>query len=137
MTIKMQRPLLLVGCGKMGSALLSGWLQLGMLKDGGHFVEPMGAAQFLDTAGLKIHKSADDLPEGLNPEVIVFAVKPQQMATVVPTYKRFSSQRTLFLSIAAGTPTTFFETTLGGDAAIIRAMPNTPAAIGKTAPIGN
>ena len=131
MTIKMQRPLLLVGCGKMGSALLSGWLQRGMLKGGGHIVEPMGAAQFLDTAGLKIHKSADDLPEGLNPEVIVFAVKPQQMATVVPAYKRFGSQQTLFLSIAAGTPTTFFETTLGGDAAIIRAMPNTPAAIGK------
>lgn len=131
MAIAMQRPLLLVGCGKMGSALLSGWLQRDMLRDGRHIVEPMGAPQFADTSGLIIHKCADDLPERLHPEVVVFAVKPQQMGEVVPAYKRYVSPQTLFLSIAAGTTITFFETALGGDAAIIRAMPNTPAAIGQ------
>ncbi len=131
MELTMHRPLLLIGCGKMGSALLSGWLKRDMLGEGIHIVEPMGATQFAEIAGVKIHKNVNDLPEGLTPEVIVFAVKPQKMEEVAPAYKQFVSPHTLFLSIAAGTTITFFESTLGRNAAIIRAMPNTPAAIGK------
>jgi len=73
----------------------------------------------------------EDLPPDLDPEVVVFAIKPQQMASVAPHYRRFAKPQTLFVSIAAGTPIRFFEGSLGADAAIVRAMPNTPAAIGQ------
>lgn len=129
MTGVMERPLLLVGCGKMGSAKLTGWLESGIAGAGVHIVDPAGAPDA--TPGARVHVVADDgaLPADLDPEVVVFAVKPQQMADVVPSYRRFVKPETLFLSIAAGTPIRFFEDQLGADAAIIRAMPNTPAAI--------
>jgi pyrroline-5-carboxylate reductase len=82
-------------------------------------------------AGIRTVARADELPPDLNPEVVVFAVKPQQMAEVAPQYRRFAKPDTLFLSIAAGTPIRFFEERLGSRAAVVRAMPNTPAAIGR------
>lgn len=131
MTTALQRPLLLVGCGKMGSALLSGWLGQGVLGAGAVIVEPMGADHLAGDASLSLHKDAAELPGDLDPEVVVFAVKPQQMGDVAPAYRRFVSTGTMFLSIAAGTTIGFFEQALGADAAIVRAMPNTPAAIGQ------
>jgi pyrroline-5-carboxylate reductase len=125
------RPLLLVGCGKMGSAMLSGWRESGIAAAGVYVVEPMGASGVKLGAGAHAVTRAEDLPAGLDPEVVVFAVKPQQMPEVAPQYRRFAKAGTLFLSIAAGTPIRFFEGRLGGDAAIVRAMPNTPAAIGQ------
>ena len=70
---------------------------------------------------------------------MVFAIKPQQMAAALPAYRRFVRPETVFLSIAAGKTIGFFEGHLGREAAIVRAMPNTPAAIGQgiTAMIGN
>ncbi len=125
------RPLLLVGCGKMGSAMLSGWRESGIAAAGVYVVEPMGLSGIAKAAGTHVVAGAADLPAGLDPEVVVFAVKPQQMPEVAPHYRRFAKAGTLFLSIAAGTPIRFFEERLGGDAAIVRAMPNTPAAIGQ------
>ena len=131
MTTSLQRPLLLVGCGKMGSAMLSGWVDQNVLSAGAAIVEPMGADQFTDNEALSLHGDAAEIADDFDPEVVVFAVKPQMMADIVPDYRRFSSSDTLFLSIAAGTTIKFFEKILGTDAAIVRAMPNTPAAIGK------
>ena len=70
-------------------------------------------------------------PANLDPEVVVFAVKPQQMDAVAPSYARFASPSCVFLSIAAGKTISYFEGQVGTEAAIIRAMPNTPAAIGQ------
>jgi len=131
MTGVLDRPLLLVGCGKMGSALLAGWRESGIVAAGVHVVEPMGVGGVAAGADVRAVTRVDDLPKGLDPEVVVFAVKPQQMAEVAPPYRRFVKSGTLFLSIAAGTPIRFFEEKLGRDAAIVRAMPNTPAAIGR------
>lgn len=131
MTEKMKRPLLLVGCGKMGGAMLSGWRDSGIAAAGVAVVEPFGAADFADASDVTIYADASDLPEDLDPEVIVFAVKPQQMDAVAPAYARFSSGNCVFLSIAAGKTIGYFEQQVGGEAAIIRAMPNTPAAIGQ------
>jgi pyrroline-5-carboxylate reductase len=127
----MERPLLLVGCGKMGGALLSGWLESGIASAGVEVVEPMGAAAFEGKPGVRIHAAIDGLAGDLDPEVVVFAVKPQQMDEAAPFYKKFVSPSTAFLSIAAGTTIAYFEDRLGADAAIVRAMPNTPAAIGQ------
>jgi len=128
MSEKLERPLLLVGCGKMGGAMLAGWLDSGIVSAGVSIVEPQG----VDASGnVEVVADAAELAAALDPEVVVFAVKPQQMADVLPHYRRFTKPGTLFLSIAAGTPIRVFEEHLGSDAAIVRAMPNTPAAIGQ------
>jgi pyrroline-5-carboxylate reductase len=94
-------------------------------------VEPQGSAGIPVRSDVHVVASVDELPADLDPEVVVFAVKPQHMEEVAPYYRHFSTPRTLFLSIAAGTPIRFFQEKLGAEAAIVRAMPNTPAAIGQ------
>lgn len=129
--MKPTRPMILVGCGKMGGALLSGWLKSGACDAGVHIVEPFGVPQFETDPRVSLYKDVAELPQGLDPECIIFAVKPQQMSNVVPAYATFSSSSTAFISIAAGTTIDFFETVLGSNSAIIRCMPNTPSAIGR------
>jgi pyrroline-5-carboxylate reductase len=131
MSTTMQRPLLLAGCGKMGGAMLSGWCDSGITASGVMVVEPMGAAAFESKPGVTTVASADGIPAEFDPKVVVFAVKPQQMDNVVPGYARFAKPDTVFMSIAAGKTIGYFEQHLGANAAIVRAMPNTPAAIGQ------
>src|SRR3546814_10383391 len=90
MAAVLDRPLLLVGCGKMGSAMLSGWRESGIVAAGVHIVEPMGAGGVAPGTGVKAVGRAEDLPRDLDPEVVVFAVKPQQMAEVAPQYRKFA-----------------------------------------------
>jgi len=126
----MATAILLVGCGKMGRALLEGWLATGTDAAHVHIVEPGPVDQAGLPAGIGLHQNIDSLPESYSPNVVVFAVKPQIMGEVAPAYKRFAGNAdTVFLSIAAGRTIGFFEGALGSDAAIVRAMPNTPAAI--------
>lgn len=110
--------ILLVGCGKMGGAMQARWQELSLYKDI-CIVEPSNSPV----------KSIDDIPSSFKPDIIVFAVKPQTLPDIIDGYKKYSG--TLILSIAAGKPISFFERHLGKDAKIIRAMPNTPASIGK------
>jgi pyrroline-5-carboxylate reductase len=123
--------LLLVGCGQMGGALLRGWRGRQLAKSY-IIVEPgPGAASFASERDVTALAAADGLPADLRPDVIVFAVKPQMMGEVLPGYRRFAGSGTLFLSIAAGKTLGFFARHLGPGAAVVRAMPNTPAAIGR------
>lgn len=128
---RLTRPLLLIGCGKMGGAMLAGWLESGIAGGGVVVVDPAGAAAFAGRGGVSIHGSMDSLPADLNPEVVIFAVKPQQMDDAAVPAARFAGPGTVFLSIAAGKPISYFAGHLGAGAAIVRAMPNTPAAIGQ------
>lgn len=128
---RLTRPLLLVGCGKMGGAMLAGWLDSGIAGGGVVVVDPAGAKDFAVRSGVRVLGSADEIPGGLDPEVVVFAVKPQQMDEAMPFAARFAGASTVFLSIAAGKTIGYFEGHLGSEAAIVRAMPNTPAAIGQ------
>ena len=128
----MDRPLLLVGCGKMGGAMRDGWLEMGLPPTDIYIVEPHEPfAEIL--AGKGVHTASDigGLPEGLDPGIVLFAVKPQVMDEVAPPYERFRSPDTVYLSIAAGKAIGYFEARLGADAAVVRAMPNTPAAVGR------
>jgi pyrroline-5-carboxylate reductase len=129
--LRLTRPLLLVGCGKMGGAMLSGWLDSGIVGAGVAAVDPLGAPDFADSGQITVYETMDALPGDFDPEVVVFAVKPQQMDTAAPAAARFAGPGTVFLSIAAGKPIGYFAGHLGADAAIVRAMPNTPAAIGR------
>ena len=128
----MAEGLLLVGCGKMGGAMLRGWIANGADPKIVVVVEPADALRAgLEGTGVTVVSSADEIPAGFMPDCVILAVKPQQMLAVTAGYRRFKSSQTQFLSIAAGTTIGFFEAELGSDAAIVRTMPNTPAAVGK------
>jgi pyrroline-5-carboxylate reductase len=127
------RGLVLLGCGKMGGAMLQGWLAQGLPARSVWIIDPYPSdlVQSLD-----LHLNTD-LPE--NPAIVLVAVKPQMMADALPVLENLGNGDTLFISVAAGTPMSFYEKTLGANTPVIRAMPNTPAAISKgiTALIGN
>lgn len=127
----MTQELLLVGCGKMGGALLGGWLGQDVDPASVTIVEPYGADAIAKQFGVNVVEDSGALDEDDAPAVVVYAVKPQAMDDIVPAYKRFVRPETVFLSIAAGRPISFFEKHLGAAAAIIRSMPNTPAAVGR------
>jgi pyrroline-5-carboxylate reductase len=122
--------LLLVGCGQMGSAMLRGWVAREAASSY-VVVEPAGAhPSFAGAPGISWHHSADELGSELRPEAIVFAVKPQVIDAVLPPYRRWAGSGAVCLSIAAGTTIAGIARHLG-KAPIVRAMPNTPAAIGR------
>ncbi|HWE73950.1 MAG TPA: pyrroline-5-carboxylate reductase [Stellaceae bacterium] len=122
-----RRGILLVGCGKMGGALLAGWKRK-RLNQPMAVIEPQPIK--LPT-GVKRYNDAAALPKPFAPAAIVLAVKPQSLAEALPAYRRFADGETVFLSIAAGKTLRFFARALGEDAPVVRAMPNTPAAIGR------
>ena len=120
--------ILLVGCGKMGSSLVAGWLSEGRDPGSITIIEPQ--LQSLDTRvtrHIQALASEQDLPGAFAPELVLFAVKPQVMDHIVPPYARFKKSA-VFMSIAAGRTMAFFKECLGEDAAIVRVMPNAPAA---------
>ncbi len=125
--------LLLVGGGKMGGALLAGWIEDGRAPDDIAVIEPDPAAlaAFRGAGGPAILDAPGRLDPDAAPKVVVFAVKPQAMDEITPLYRPFAGPGTVFLSIAAGKPLAHFERHLGPRAAVVRSMPNTPAAVGR------
>jgi pyrroline-5-carboxylate reductase len=124
--------LLLVGCGKMGGAMLRGWLQRGVRPGDVTVIEPnLAAVTDMAAAGVRLLEDAAKLPADLEPAVVLLAVKPQMTDATVPAYRRLVGANTVFLSIAAGRTIAYFERHLGAQAAIVRSMPNTPAAVGR------
>ncbi|MBN8929227.1 MAG: pyrroline-5-carboxylate reductase [Rhodospirillales bacterium 69-11] len=119
-------PLLLVGCGRMGGAMLAGWRENGLAPS--FAVDPAPAAAELAGPDLTVVAGPEAIPDDFAPAAVVLAVKPQNAADTLPTYRRFGGSA-VFLSIMAGRTTAGMRRLLGDEAAIVRAMPNTPAAI--------
>jgi pyrroline-5-carboxylate reductase len=119
--------LLLVGCGKMGRAMLEGWLDQRLQAAQILIAEPHAVDLPAAVAGRRIANAAD-APADFKPDVVVLAVKPQSMAEVLPGLRRFAGAGTVFLSIAAGKTLAALGSGLG-EARIVRTMPNTPAAV--------
>lgn len=118
--------LLLVGCGKMGGAMLEGWLARGLAPSDVVVAEPVEAIR-PDKPGIGVVASSAEVRD--TPEIVVLAVKPQSMDGVLPDLKRFADKGAVFLSIAAGKTLGYFAGHLGAGAKLVRAMPNTPAAV--------
>ncbi|MGF6176729.1 pyrroline-5-carboxylate reductase [Ensifer sp. 4252] len=123
-------PIVLIGAGNMGGAMLSGWLKSGvkgadiLVIDPG---PPPAMAKLIADNGVSHATSA---PGGVEAAVIFIAVKPQVMEAVLPPLKSLVGQSTVIVSVAAGKTLAFIERHLGA-AATVRAMPNTPAMIGR------
>jgi pyrroline-5-carboxylate reductase len=117
--------LVLLGCGKMGQAMLSGWLAAGLPASQVWIVEP-NPASALAALGVRIN-----VPLPSRAAAVVLAVKPQMMEQALPQVAGLAGSGAMFLSIAAGLTLKWFEARLGAATPIVRAMPNTPAAVGR------
>jgi pyrroline-5-carboxylate reductase len=125
----------LLGCGKMGSAMLKGWLADTTLDANFTIIEPFhGHLDWVDASSQVViyNDCQSAIAAGaLVSSVIVLAVKPQMMDDAIVAIGPLRGKGTAFLTIAAGISTSWLKARLGANAPILRAMPNTPAAIGK------
>jgi len=128
-----ERGLVLLGCGKMGSALLQGWLARGLEREAVHVLDP-NPSDWLQAQDVQVNRGVP-----ARPAVVVLAVKPQMMGEALPVLAPMGRTDALILSVAAGTTIAKFEAVFGADAVIVRTMPNTPAAVGRgiSAIVGN
>jgi pyrroline-5-carboxylate reductase len=120
-----QDGLVLLGCGKMGTALLTGWLAAGIPPGSVWVIEPKPTG-WLKSSGVHLNQGVPPAPA-----VALLAVKPQMIGSALPALQALGNGTTLFVSIAAGTTIATFETALGHKTPIVRTMPNTPAMVGR------
>jgi pyrroline-5-carboxylate reductase len=116
-------PLLLIGCGKMGGAMLAGWRERGLGQT--IVVDPYAAAPI---PGATLLRDPAEIPAGFAPAAVILATKPQEAPSCLPGYARFAGDA-VFVSIMAGRTIAFMQDLLGAGSAVVRAMPNTPAAV--------
>jgi pyrroline-5-carboxylate reductase len=118
----------LAGAGKMGGAMLTGWLAQGLDAKRLVVIEPQPSPEIsaLAAQGVRLNPAAKDVGEV---DTLVVAVKPQSFREAGAALKTFTGPSTLVVSIMAGTPVAALEAVCGG--MVVRAMPNTPAAIGR------
>lgn len=125
---KLSGTIVLAGAGKMGGAMLSGWLAQGLDPKRVVVIEPFPSddARTFASKGVKLNPSAKDIGAV---DVLVVAVKPQMFREAGPQFKALTGNSTLVVSIMAGTTLADLKDVCGG--VVVRAMPNTPAAIGR------
>lgn len=129
MSLSQIGPVVLVGAGKMGLALARGWINGGLPPGQLVLVDPQpqeATVSFASQSGVRLQPSA----AGILIQVLVLAVKPQVMPQVLAEVRQAVGKHTLVLSIAAGIPLASLAAGLGTER-IVRAMPNTPAQVGK------
>ncbi|MEO0729248.1 MAG: NAD(P)-binding domain-containing protein, partial [Pseudomonadota bacterium] len=117
-------PLLLLGCGNMGGAMLRGWLDGGLPAARIVVQEPApspATSALLDGAGVSVVGTYD----GRAPSIILVAVKPQVVEAVFPQVAAYASPDTVVLSVAAGRTIASFQAHLPAGAAVVRTIPNT------------
>jgi len=124
----MSSPILLVGAGKMGTALIRGWIKAGL---GPIFaVEPNPSAQLRKLEGPDLIDNLERIPRE-RWRACVVALKPQILRAEAAKLKSIAGSGTLMISIAAGTSVGFMAKHWGRKTRIVRAMPNTPGAIDR------
>lgn len=123
--------IVLAGAGKMGSALLDGWLKAGLDPVNVTILDPHPSAEIERLAaelGIALNTDTADIPP---PDVLVLATKPQSLAEAAPTLARMVAPHTLVLSILAGKTLDGLARSFPSVRGIVRAMPNLPASIGR------
>jgi pyrroline-5-carboxylate reductase len=123
-------PIVLIGAGNMGGALLTGWLKSGVPGSSVIVVDPNPADAMRTMIADAGASHVTEAPAGMTAGVLFIAVKPQLMDAVLPPLKSLVGEGTVIVSIAAGKTLSSLEAHLG-EAAMVRAMPNTPAMVGR------
>ncbi|NHT76422.1 pyrroline-5-carboxylate reductase [Rhizobiaceae bacterium CRRU44] len=123
-------PIVLVGAGNMGGAMLAGWLKSGISGADVLVLDPGPAPAMATLMAEHGARHVTSAPEGVTASVLFLAVKPQVMGAVLPRLATLVGPQTVVVSVAAGKTLGFLQSHLG-DAAMVRAMPNTPAMIGR------
>ena len=123
------KSLALVGAGKMGGAMLRGWLAGGLAADGVAILDPAPSQDILELA--RDRGLAMPPPPGFKPEVVVLAVKPQTLDSAAGAIAELAHEGALIVSIIAGKTIADLKARAPKARAFVRAMPNTPAAIGR------
>ena len=119
--------IILIGCGKLGRAMLTRWRESGIAKHI-HVVAPNHSEQ--NAPGINWHRDPATLPVAAN-TAIVFAVKPALLSELLPAYAKQFGAIPLYLSVAAGKTLSFYRQHLGDSTTVVRTMPNTPGLIGQ------
>ncbi|MDO9414782.1 pyrroline-5-carboxylate reductase [Pararhizobium sp.] len=130
MDVSAAGPIVLIGAGNMGGAMLSGWLKSGVPGASVLVIDPgpsPAMSKLISDSGARHETSA---PAGLTAGVLFLAVKPQVMDNILPPLKGIVDEKTVVVSVAAGKTLASMEGHLG-PAGMVRAMPNTPAMIGR------
>lgn len=128
MTFSKERPFLLVGAGKMGGAMLSGWMADGIDPASILVLDPYLSAEIGELLRKHGIRHVTEVPQGVTAGIVLVAIKPQMMDDVLPGLAPVADQDTLVLSVAAGTPVSRFQSAFG-DVPVARCMPNTPAMV--------
>ncbi len=125
---QIQGTVVLAGAGKMGGALLTGWLAHGLAPARVVIIDPHVSDDIrtLAAKGARLNPAPSDIGQA---DALVLAVKPQMFHDAAATLKSFVRSSTLVVSIMAGTTIKAISGACGGN--VVRAMPNTPAAIGR------
>jgi len=129
-TLASSGPIILIGAGNMGGALLTGWLKNGVSGSSVIVVDPNPSEAMRQTIADAGASHLTGVPAGITAGVLFVAVKPQVMDAVLPPFKAILGAETVVVSIAAGKTIASLEKNLG-PAATVRAMPNTPAMVGR------
>ena len=113
----------------MGIALLSGWLNAGLVSKA--VVVKPSLANAISNSIVEHVTTVQEIPAGFMPDMVILAVKPQTLGEILPSYRHYAPA-TPFLSIAAGKTLAYFARHLGADAPVIRTMPNLPATVRRS-----
>lgn len=122
-------PLVMIGAGNMGGAMLSGWLKSGTDPKAIIVIDPRPSDAMvarLEEAGVRHEPQA---PDGITAGILLAAIKPQIADIALPPARKLVGEGTVSVSVAAGKTMAYLEDKLGG--AVVRAMPNTPAMVGR------
>jgi pyrroline-5-carboxylate reductase len=124
----LQGTVVLAGAGKMGGAMLSGWLAQGLNASNVAVIEPYpsGEINALAARGVRLNPAPKEFG---TVAALVIALKPQMFREAGPQLRPFAGSSTLVVSIMAGITIASISEVCGGS--VVRAMPNTPAAIGR------
>lgn len=115
---------LLVGCGAMGGALRKSWQQQSEVDV--TVIDPHFASE-----GSVVFETLHALPQDYQPDIVLFAIKPQIVPQTLADYTRFCRPGVLFISVMAGVSITTMKKYLGQNSLLVRAMPNLPVFVGK------
>ncbi len=124
------KTLALAGVGKMGAAMLRGWLAGGLDPAGVTLIEPTPSVD-VTALGLKLNPATPRVPD-----VLVLAVKPQALDAAAPRLQDLAGPQTLIVSVIAGKTIADLAARFPSARAFVRVMPNTPAAVGRGAAAG-